>query len=403
MKILQINAVYNLSSTGKISTDFQNYINNKTEHTCKTAFASGGIKDDGFIIGSIIERFAHGVLSRISGKQAWFSKSSTKKLIKFIDEYSPDIIQLGNLHGNFINFPMLMNYISEKNIATVYTLHDCWPFTGKCCHYTADKCYKWQTGCYECPRLGKDNISWGADKTKELWQKKRELFGKIPRLAVVGVSQWIVNESKKSPLMENVKVFDYIYNGIDSNVFKPNLQATVREKYNLKDKKILLGVASGWQACKGLYDIVELSKTLPEDCQIVLVGNYTDPLPECNILSIPATESVNELVEWYSSADVLINMSKEETFGKVSAEALMCGTPLVCFNTTANPELVGDGCGLVCETESVSDFKDLVMQILENGKENYFENCIKFANENFIIEDSFKKYVTLYEKLLEVK
>ncbi|MBR2454771.1 MAG: glycosyltransferase [Clostridia bacterium] len=402
MKILQINAVYNLSSTGKISTDFQNYINNKTEHTCKTAFSYGGNKEDGYIIGSQIDRKIHGFLSRLTGKQAWFSAGSTKKLIKFIDEYSPDIIQLGNLHGNYLNFPMLMNYIAEKDIATVFTLHDCWPFTGKCCHYTADKCYKWQTGCYDCPRLEKDNASWGADKTKELWQAKRNLFSKIPRLAVVGVSKWIVNESKKSPLMENVKIFDYIYNGIDANVFQPNLQPTVREKYNLQDKKILLGVASGWQECKGLFNIVELSKNLPDDCQIVLVGNINEQIPECSILNIPATENVQELVEWYSAADVLINMSKEETFGKVSAEALMCGTPVVCFNSTANPELVGENCGLVCETEDVLDFKELVLEVLNNGKEKYFNSCINFAKANFVTEKSFEKYVQLYADLLEI-
>ncbi len=402
MKILQINAVYNLSSTGKISTDFQNYINEKTEHICKTAFSYGGTEADGYIIGSQMDRKIHGFLSRLTGKQAWFSKNATKKLLNFIDEYSPDIIQLGNLHGNCINFPMLMKYIAEKDIPTVYTLHDCWPFTGKCCHYTADKCYKWQTGCYECPRLNKDNASWGVDKTQELWREKRKLFSEIPRLAVVGVSKWIVDESMKSPLMENVKIFDYIYNGIDADIFKPNLQSTVREKYNLKEKKILLGVASGWQACKGLYDIVELSKMVPSDCQIVLVGNINEPIPECNILNIPATENVHELVDWYSAADVLINMSKEETFGKVSAEALMCGTPVVCFNSTANPELVGENCGLVCKTENISDFKDLVMEVLKNGKETYFDACINFATENFVIEKSFVKYVQLYADLLDV-
>ncbi len=402
LKILQINAVYNLSSTGKLSTDFQNYINNKTKHTCKTAFSYGGVLEDGYIIGSQTDRKIHGFLSRLTGKQAWFSKRSTKKLIQFIKEYSPDIIQLGNLHGNYLNFPMLMKYIAKNDIPTVFTLHDCWPFTGRCCHYTADKCFKWQSGCYECPRLNKDNVSWGVDKTKELWKEKRELFGKIPRLAVVGVSQWIVNESKKSPLMENVKIFDYVYNGIDSTVFKPNPQATVREKYNLKDKKILLGVASGWQACKGLFDIVELSRIIPDDCQIVLVGNINEPIPECNILNIPATENVNELVEWYSSANVLINMSKEETFGKVSAEALMCGTPVVCFNSTANPELVGEGCGLVCETENLLDFKDLVLQVTNNGKETYFDSCVNFAKENFTIEKSFEKYLQLYSELLDI-
>lgn len=403
MKILQINAVYNLSSTGKISTDFQNYVNNCTEHTCKTAFSYGGEAQDGYIIGSKTDRKIHGFLSRFTGKQGWFSKTETAKLLKFIEEYSPDVIQLGNLHGNYINFPMLINYIAKKDIATVFTLHDCWAFTGKCCHYTVDKCYKWQTGCHDCPRLAQDNKSWFADRTKELWNAKRKLFGKIPRLAVVGVSKWIVSEAQKSPIMEKAKEFSYIYNGIDTEKFKPVVNASVREKYNLTGKKILLGVASGWKNSKGLGDAVELSKIVPDDCQIVLVGNMNETLPECNILNIPATANVEELVEWYSSADVFINMSKEETFGKVSAEALMCGTPVVCFNSTANPELVGEGCGYVCDSFNVSDYKDLVMKVLENGKESYSDSCVRFAHENFTTVKNFDRYLQLYQTLLDIK
>ncbi len=401
MKILQINAVYNLSSTGRTCSDFQRFAN-ENGHICRTAFCYGGEEKDGYIIGNKSDRNIHGAFSRIFGKQAWFSKGATKNLIKYIDEFAPDIIQLRNLHGNYINFPMLVDYITEKNIATVVTLHDCWPFTGRCCHYTVDKCYKWQTGCFECPRLKKDNQSF-VDKSNELWHEKRQLWGKIPRLAVNGVSKWIMEESQKSPLLENAKIFTYIYNGIDKNVFKFNPNVTLREKYNLQNKKILLAVASGWTACKGLLDIIELSKMLPDNYHIVMIGNLAEPadLGE-RILNIPATENVAELVDWYSTADVLINMSKEETFGKVSAEALMCGTPVVCFNTTANPELVGEKCGAVCETESVEDYKNAVLEVAGNGRDYYSNSCVDFAHENFITENNFKKYIELYEELLEV-
>lgn len=401
MKILQINAVYNIGSTGRNKADFQKYANSNTEHICKTAFSYGGTADDGYIIGNKLDRNIHGVLSRISGKQAWFSYRETKKLLKFIDDFSPDVIQLGNLHGNFINFPILMKYIAKKDIATVFTLHDCWLFTGKCCHYTVDGCYRWQTGCHDCPRLKKDNPSWFMDKTSQLWKEKRSLLSAVPRLAIVGVSKWIVNEAKKSPLTENAKIFTHIYNGIDGRLFKP-VESNIREKYNLENKKLLLGVASGWAECKGLYDIIKLSKLVPDDCQIVLVGNLAEQLPECNIIHIPATENVNELVKWYSAADVFINMSKEETFGKVSAEALMCGTPVVCYNSTANPELIGENCGYVCNSDSVEDFKELVMKILEDGKSVYSDSCVNFASENFNVENNYNEYVKLYETLLEV-
>ena len=401
MKILQINAVYNIGSTGRNKADFQKFANNNTEHICKTAFSYGGTKDDGYIIGNKYDRKIHGVLSRLFGKQAWFSHHETKKLLKYIDEFSPDIIQLGNLHGNYINFPMLIKYIARKDIATVITLHDCWAFTGRCCHYTVDGCFLWQTGCHDCPRLKKDNPSWFTDKTPQLWKEKRMLLGSIPRLAIVGVSKWIVNESKKSPLTENAKMYAHIYNGIDGKIFKP-VESDIRKKYNLENKKIVLGVSSGWLQCKGLYDIVELSKMLPDDCQVVLVGKITEPLPECNIINIPATEDVHELAQWYSAADVFINMSKEETFGKVSAEALMCGTPVVCYNSTANPELIGENCGYVCDCDSVEAYKELVMKVLNDGKSVYSDSCINFASQNFNVEKNYNEYINLYKSLLEV-
>ena len=207
MKILQINAVYNLSSTGRTQTEFQGFINSNTSHICKTAFCYGGDKSDGYIIGSKLDRKIHGVLSRVFGKQAWYSKNATKKLIKYIEEYNPDVIRLGNLHGNYINFPMLIKYIAKKDIPTAVVLHDCWPFTGKCCHYINDECYKWQTGCYSCPRVKKDNKSLFLDRSKYLWNEKRKLWNSIPRLAVVGVSKWTMEEAKKSPLVENAKRF----------------------------------------------------------------------------------------------------------------------------------------------------------------------------------------------------
>lgn len=401
MKILQINAVYKIGSTGRCQSDFQEYVNANTSHICKTAFCYGGFKDDGYIIGSKFDRKIHGFSSRLFGKQGWYSKGATQRLIKYIEEFKPDVIQLGNLHGNYINFPMLMKYIAKEDIPTVVVLHDCWPFTGKCCHYTSDKCFKWQTGCHNCPRLKKDNASWVLDRTSYLWSKKKELWSTVPRLAVVGVSKWIVEEAKKSPLMEKAKIFTYIYNGIDSSKFKPTVN-NIRNKYSLQNKRILLGVASGWAKSKGLYDIVELSKMLPSDCQIVLVGNLNENIGNSNIFNIPATENVEELAEWYSTADVFINMSKEETFGKVVAESFMCGTPAVCFNSTANPEVIGEGCGYVCNTDSIEDYKELVLKILNDGKEKYSKNCVEFANNNFTKEKNIEGFLKLYEQLRDM-
>ena len=397
MKILQINAVYDISSTGKTTTLLQNHINNNTENICKSAFSYGGSQADGYIIGTSFDRKIHGFLSRFFGKQAWFSKGATKKLLEYVDEYKPDVVHLRNLHGNYINFPMLMKYISENNISTIITLHDCWSFTGKCCHYTVDKCYKWKTGCGNCPRLSKDNKSWFVDRTSSMWKEKKRLYNNVPNLAVIGVSDWITNEGRKSPLFENVKIFKRIYNGIDKSVFFPR-ETDLRQRFNLSDKRIVLAVASGWSESKGLSEIFRLSDMFDESYRVVMIGAYDGITPD-KVIHIPATANQKELAEWYSTADVFITMSREETFGKVSAEALMCGTPIVCYNSTANPELVGENCGYVCKSGEIEEFKELIEKVVNNGKEAYCKSCTEFANGNFSFEKCFEEHLKLYEEL----
>lgn len=398
MKVLQINAVYGFLSTGIIAKDICDMLERKGEQIAVATQRTTVNADNVYIVGNKPDWKYHALHSRIFGKQGYASKGATKRLLKWMDKEKPDIVHLHNLHSNYLNLPILMEYLSVNNIPTVITLHDCWPFTGKCCHYTVDGCYKWQTGCGNCPRLKKDNESWFFDKTSYLWNKKREMYNSIPCLAVVGVSDWITNESRKSPLFENAKIFKRIYNGFDSEIFSC-FEGDLRIRYNLLNKKIILAVASVWLESKGLSDILKLSRMIDDDCRIVLIGSISAELPK-NVINIPATSNQKELAEWYSAADVFITMSKEEAFGRVSAEALMCGTPIVCYDSTANPELVGENCGYVCPYGDIEQFKNFVEKILKDGKEKYHKTCIEFAQEKFNNEKCLEEYLKLYRELL---
>lgn len=402
MKILQINAVNKIASTGRICYEISTFLENRGDE-CVTAYSKGPSvnPEKEFIIGNQWDAKLHGLLSRVSGKQGYFSGGATKRLLAFMDEFSPDIVLLNNLHGNYINIPILLKYLSEKNIATVVVLHDCWFYTGKCCHYTVDNCYKWQQSCGDCPGLKKYNKSWFFDKTHDILEDKKKLFGAIPRLAVVGVSDWITNEAKKAPVFRNAKEFVRIYNWIDLESFRPRTDNGLRKRLNLENKKIILCVASGWNKEKGLDTVYELSEKLTDDQILLMVGDMKEERNwNTRVIRIPSTNSVEELAEYYSLADVFIQPSLEETFGKVSAEALACGTPVVCFPTTANPELVGEGCGIVCPTESVEDYLACVLTVLRNGKEKYSENCVAFARKNFDKNSNLLQYVQLFENLL---
>lgn len=400
MKVLQINAVNKVASTGRTCYEMNEFLRN-LGHDCVTAYSKGfsvSVENE-YKLGNSTDVKIHGLMSRISGKQGYFSYSSTKKLLRFMEKHKPDVVLLRNLHGNFINLPMLLKYLAKNDIATVAVLHDCWFYTGKCCHYTVQGCYKWKEYCGNCPQLKKYNKSWFFDRTGKMLRDKKKLFGAIPRLAVIGVSDWLTEEAKKAPVFANAKVFKRIYNWIDTETFKPADTSELREKLGLKGKKVLLAVASGWNKEKGIDTVLEISKRLSKNEKLVLVGNISGVDLNENILHIPATNSVEELADYYSLADVFIQPSLEETFGKVSAEALSCGTPVVCFNSTANPELVGEGCGEVAKSGDIDDMFLKIKNILEKDKDIYSDNCRNFAINHFNKQNNLEKYLNLFKQI----
>jgi glycosyltransferase involved in cell wall biosynthesis len=401
MKVLQINAVCGIKSTGRICVEIANYIN-CSGNEGYIAYSVGLPYENGYRIGTAIDTKLHALNSRVFGTQAYFSKSCTNKLLKYIKNIKPDVVHLHNLHSNFINLKLLLNYLAENDIPTVLTLHDCWFYTGKCTHYTMDNCNKWQTGCYNCVRLKKDNPSWILDRTKTMWQDKKILFEKIPRLAVVGVSDWITNEAKKS-MLSSAQILKRIYNWIDLDVFKQVETKVLRNKLKLENKFIIIGVASSWNNDKGLNKFIELSNILPDDIIIILVGNVSSftKFPK-NILSIKETHNISELIEYYSIADVLLNLSLAESFGKVSAEALSCGTPIITFKSTASPELVGDGCGYVIDRNSIEDILNAILKVRKDGKKYYSNKCVSYAKANFNKDERINDYLKLYQDLTKI-
>lgn len=400
MRVLQINAINGTSSTGRTTIELADYLNEKG-HEAYVAYSDGVPFSKGFKIGNRIDRKLHGLLSRISGKQGYFSKRSTKKLINWMSNIKPDIVHLRNLHGNFINLPILFNYLARNDIPTVITLHDCWFYSGGHTHYFSDGFYDWRDGFSKQNRnknkMG--NPSWFFDNSEKIFNDQKKWINSIPRIAFVGVSNWITEEAKQSKVT-NSAIVQTIYNWVDLETFHPVVDPSLKEIFNFQDKFIILGVASAWSNNKGLDKFINLSNTLKEDEYIVLVGrvNGSIKLPK-NIINIPETHDIEELVGYYSMADVFINLSLEESFGKVSAEALACGTPVITNNSTANPEIIGEGCGYIIN--NFDDIRQKINLIRRNGKKYYSKSCIRFAHDNFDSKESVKDYIKLYEVLIE--
>jgi glycosyltransferase involved in cell wall biosynthesis len=279
----------------------------------------------------------HGVYTRILDAHGFESKRATKKFLKWVDEYNPDIIWLHNIHGYYINFEMLFEYIKRNNKKVIWTMHDCWSFTGHCSHFTYAKCNKWKTGCYECCQKKQYPKSIFRDNSRNNYQRKKQAFTGVKDLMIITPSKWLADLVEESFLNEYpVKV---INNEIDTNIFKPT-PSDFRLRYGLENKKIFLGVASIWGERKGLNDYIRLAQMLDDNYKIVLVGlskKQLEKLPK-NILGFPRTESAKQLAEIYTAADVFVNLSYEENYPTVNLEAQACGTKVVTYDVGGTRE-----------------------------------------------------------------
>jgi glycosyltransferase involved in cell wall biosynthesis len=400
MKILQINAVNGILSTGRTTLDLAEELKLLGHDTYIAYAMAQPYGDHSYRIGCCFDRKLHALGSRIFGLQAYFSVIATLRLIRYIKRLSPDIVQLHNLHSNYINLKLLLHFLAKEKIATVVTLHDCWFFTGRCFHYTEINCYQWQTKCLRCPKNTFTTPSWFFDRSEKMWRDKMNYFSKLDHLAVVGVSDWITKEAEKSFLSKADRIIR-IYNWINLEVFKPIADQELRQSLGLRKKFILLGVAAFWDTSKGILEFIELSKMLSRDDQLILIGAMDTKydLPS-NIISIPQTNDCMELVRYYSMSDVLISLSKEESFGKVVIEAMACGTPAVVYNTTALPELIGYGCGYVTDRNTIQEVYQRIEQIKANTKAYYSENCRRFTEEHFDLHQGVKAYEALYQSLI---
>lgn len=398
MRVLQINETINIGSIGRTTYELSKELT-ELGHESFIAFSRGNSNNlSTFRIGGEWEHHLHAVMSRLTGLQGYFSWRSTGQLVKYMDRISPNIVHLRNLHGNYINLPILMKYLAENDIPTVITLHDCWLFTGKCPYPISINCEKYKNGCGNCPLWKKDklNPSWFFDTTHKCIMDKRKWFNNIPRLSVVGVSKWVTEVASQSILSSHNLVT--IYNWIDLDVFKPR-ESKFREFYNLEDKFVLLFVASFFSEYKGYTLIRTLAEKLPTDWVIVAVGKEVKPLPN-NIIHIDNTNNAIELAQYYSMADVCVNCTDYETFGKVTAESISCGTPVIVYNNTASPELVGDNCGFVIdESKGISAILEKIHIIHSIGKGHFSSYCRAFAEKMFSKKVGVQKYIDLYNQM----
>lgn len=398
MKIVQINTLPD-GSTGKIASQLCDLINR--ENDCSAFFYCGKWKkvssDTIHYFGTKFENFFSRILTEITGKQNMFSVFGSQFLIRSLKRIRPDVIHLHNLHLWVMNLPMLFKFIKKNKIKVVWTLHDCWAFTGHCPHFTMVECDKWKTGCYKCPQY-RDYPKSIFDNSKKMYRLKKEWFTGVENLTIVTPSEWLAGLVKQSFLKDYpVKV---IHNGIDLNVFKPT-ESDFRKKYNIAENKyILLGVAFGWGKRKGLDVFIELRERLDKDkYQIVLVGtddNADKQLPK-EIISIHRTQNQTELAEIYTVADLFVNPTREENYPTVNMESIACGTPVITFKTGGSPECINEKSGMVVDCDDVDAMQKGIEEICEKHLFSS-KDCITQA-QSFDMNKRFQEYIDLYKTL----
>lgn len=339
MRVLLINSVCGIRSTGRICTDIAMELEAQG-HEVKIAYGRENVPQQfqkyAVRIGNDYDVKLHCLKARLYDGAGFGSKVATVKFIKWVKEFDPDVIHLHNIHGYYINIEILFKYLKKCGKRVIWTLHDCWSFTGHCAYFDYTSCQSWIDGCRLCPQKNEYPKSY-LDGSKNNWIKKRQILTGIPNLTIITPSEWLSRLVKSSYLKEyKVKT---INNGIDINVFKET-PSKLKEQYGLSDKKIILGVASVWDKRKGLDYIKKIAFDLDDKYQVVVIGvtqAQSIELPK-NVIAISRTDSEKELAAWYSAADVFINPTLGENYPTTNLEAIACGTPVVTFDTGGSPE-----------------------------------------------------------------
>lgn len=400
MKIVEINGT-NYASTGNIALNIAKTARKNGFEVftcCKNSKKSKEYKYNNQIyIGSRLERVLSEQLATITGNKDSYNYFGTRKFIKQLKQIKPDLIHMHIMHDTYINISMFFKYLYETNTPIVWTCHDCYAITGQCVYFDAVKCGKWKTGCKNCPQLKRYPNTF-VDKTDKLWNKKKELFNSIKNMTIVTPSEWMADLVKQSYL--NKKDIKVINNGIDLDKFKPT-DSSFRKKYNLENKKIILGVGYIWNNRKGINDFIELSKRLSSDYQIVLVGtnDEVDKKLPSNIISIHRTFNQEELIEIYSAADVFVNPTYEDNFPTVNIEALACGTPVITYKIGGSAEPINDKCGSVVEKGNIDNLQKQIETVCTK-KPYSRQDCISQAR-HYDMNDKYFEYIELFNDLLK--
>ncbi|MCQ2429225.1 MAG: glycosyltransferase [Clostridia bacterium] len=395
MKVVQINTVYGKGSTGKIVKQIrQECLTQGIENIAACRYREGEAAGDTLCVSTWLDCHAHNRLARYTHRAGFYSYFRTALFLRKLKKQKPDILHLHNLHGSYINIPLLFGYIRKHHVKVVWTFHDCWPFTGYCPYYGVYGCLEWKNGCKKCCR--ETGVLNRHSAERSLKQKRKLTEG--TDLTIVTPSRWLADIVRQTFFSQMPVVT--IPNGLDLEVFRPR-ESDFREKHGIpQDKFVVLGVAAVWEKRKGLDDFIELAGRLDHDTyQIVLVGTSetVDRMLPQDIISIHRTEDQIGLAKIYSASDVFVNPTKDEVLGMVNIEANACGIPVVTYRSGGSQECINENSGIVVDCDDVDALERAVARIRDTHPFSK-EDCISCASR-YDARRQFRRYVDLYNDI----
>lgn len=404
-RLLQIGIEVNSGSTGRIAEELgEMAMDNGWESYISYARGYNPSKSNVVKVGNKFNIYRHVIQTRLLGNHLLASTKATKALIHEIQILNPDIIHLHQIHGYYLNVKVLFEFLAKLKTPIVWTLHDCWSFTGHCSYFSLIDCNKWQERCYNCPQKRGYPKSFFIDRSESNYFLKKDLFNNLDNLTLITISDWLKSLVKQS-FFSNQNVIT-INNGINTRLFRPIANnSDVKQKNKIPDKKIILGVGTTWIRSKGLYDYYLLNEKISDEYVIVLVGvgqQIIKNLPK-GIVGIRRTESIDELAALYSMATVVTSLSYQEAFGLTPAEGFACGTPAIVYNATALPELVTPEVGSVITPGDIDGVWSAIQEIGSKDKAYYTEMCRARAIEKYDSQKRYNDYFSLYENLVTGK
>ncbi|MDR2491512.1 MAG: glycosyltransferase [Spirochaetaceae bacterium] len=403
--LLQINSVINAGSTGRIAEGIgRSALNVGWESYIAFGRNEQQSKSRKIKIGNKFDVYVHGINTRLFDRHCLCSAAATKKLIMHIKTIKPDIIHLHNIHGYFLNMPILFDFLAEFDAPVVWTLHDCWPFTGHCAYFDYVGCTQWRTGCFKCPQKNTYPASVLLSRAHKNYMYKKQSILSVKKLTLVPVSNWLAGLCAES-FLKGIPL-QVIHNGIDTEVFNAEYisnKKTVLSRYNIKTDFLILGAAFVWSKRKGLGDFIKLAAVLPKDAHIMLVGLSKKQIARLppNRTGITRVNGAGEMAHLYTCADVYINPTWEDNFPTTNLEALSCGTPVITYNTGGSIESITPETGFIVAQGDIRGLAAALEKIKLKTKHSYSKLCRNHAVNFFTQKERFLEYINLYNNLID--